>query len=65
MQKRGLPAPVFEDKRTSFLVKFFQAVLLQLSEEEQKILAYEKEHGSIKRADARKLLGIKFLFHST
>ncbi len=58
MQKRGLPAPVFEDKRTSFLVKFYQVVPPQLSEEEQKILAYVKEHGSIKRADARKLLGI-------
>ncbi len=24
MQERGLPAPVFKDKRTSFLVKFYQ-----------------------------------------
>jgi len=60
MQKRGLPAPVFEDKRTSFLVKFYQIKpgSLALSDAELKILAYIKEHGSIKRAEAQKLLEI-------
>lgn len=56
MQKRGLPAPVFEDKRTSFLVKFYQAKPIQLTEEEQKVIVYVKEHGSIRRAEAQKLL---------
>jgi len=58
MQKRGLPAPVFEDKRTSFLVKFYQVMPAELSEEEQKVLAYVKKHGSIKRAEAQKLLEV-------
>ncbi len=58
MQKRGLPAPVFEDKRTSFLVKFYQVMPAELSEEEQKVLAYVKERGSIKRGEAQKLLEV-------
>ena len=58
MQKRGLPAPVFEDKRTSFLVKFYQVMPAELSEEEKKILSYVKEHGSIRRAEAQKLLEV-------
>ena len=60
MQKRGLPSPVFEDKRASFLVKFYQIKpgSLALSGAELKILAYIKEHGSIKRAEAQKLLEI-------
>ncbi|MFZ2472154.1 MAG: ATP-binding protein [Methanothrix sp.] len=59
MQKRGLPAPVFEDKRTAFLVKFYQKtpVEVPLTEEEQRILAYVRKHGSIRRADAQELLG--------
>ncbi|MCX6678700.1 MAG: hypothetical protein NTU95_12275 [Methanothrix sp.] len=60
MQKRGLPAPVFEDKRTTFLVKFYQKtpVEVPLADEEQRILAYVKKHGFIKRADAQELLGV-------
>jgi len=58
MQKRGLPAPVFEDKRTSFLVRFYQVMTAELSEEEQRVLAYVKEHGSIKRSEAQKLLEV-------
>jgi predicted HTH transcriptional regulator len=60
MQKRGLPTPVFEDRRTSFLVKFYQVKpgSLALSDSELKILAYVKEHGSIRRAEAQKLLQI-------
>lgn len=60
MQKRGLPAPVFEDKRTSFLVKFYKIKpgSLALSDAELKIMAYIKEHGSIKRAEALRLLEI-------
>ncbi len=58
MQKRGLPAPIFEDKRSSFLVKFYQVKLAELSEEEQRIIAYVKEHGSIRRAEAQKLLEV-------
>lgn len=58
MQKRGLPAPVFEDKRTAFLVKFYQVMPAELSEEEKKVLVYIKEHGSIKRSEAQKLLEV-------
>jgi len=58
MQKRGLPAPVFEDKRTAFLVRFYQVMTAEFSEEEQRVLAYVKEHGSIKRAEAQKLLEV-------
>jgi ATP-dependent DNA helicase RecG len=60
MQKRGLPAPVFEDRRTAFLVKFYQRtpVEVPLADEEQRILAYVKTHGFIRRADAQELLGV-------
>lgn len=58
MQKRGLPAPVFEDNRTGFLVRFYQAKRAQLTEMEQKVLTYVKEHGFIKRAEASKVFGI-------
>jgi ATP-dependent DNA helicase RecG len=58
MQNRGLPAPVFEDKRTAFLVKFYQVKPTELSEEEQRIIAYVKEHGSIRRSEAQKLLEV-------
>lgn len=60
MQKRGLPMPVFEDKRTSFLVKFYQEVPIEvpLADEEQRIIAYIKRHGFIKRAKAQELLGV-------
>jgi ATP-dependent DNA helicase RecG len=60
MQNRGLPAPVFEDRRTAFLVKFYQVKpgSLALSDAELKVLAYTKEHGSIRRAEAEKLLAI-------
>jgi hypothetical protein len=30
LQKRGLPAPVFEDKRTAFLVKFYQRTPIEV-----------------------------------
>jgi predicted HTH transcriptional regulator len=58
MQKRGLPAPVFEDKKTAFQVKFYQVKPAELSEEEQRIIAYVKEHGSIRRSEAQKLLEV-------
>ena len=58
MQRRGLPAPVFEDRRTAFLVRFYQVMPAELSEEEQRVLAFVKEHGSIKRAEAQKLLEV-------
>jgi ATP-dependent DNA helicase RecG len=58
MQKKGLPSPVFEDNRSSFLVKFYQVKPAELSEEEQKIIAYVKEYGSIRRAEAQKLLEV-------
>jgi len=58
MQKRSLHAPVFEDKRSSFLVKFYQVKLAELSEEEQRIIAYVKKHGPIRRAEAQKLLEV-------
>ena len=55
MQKRGLPAPVFEDKRTSFLVVLYNTLVMS---DEERILAYVREHGSIKRADCQQLLGV-------
>ncbi|MEI8004397.1 MAG: ATP-binding protein, partial [Methanothrix sp.] len=58
MQKRGLPAPVFVDRRTAFLVKFCQVMPAELSEEEQRVIGYVKVHGSIKRAEAQKLLDV-------
>jgi ATP-dependent DNA helicase RecG len=60
MQRRGLPAPVFEDKRTSFLVKFYQKtpILMSLADEEQRIRAYVKKHGFIKRVDVQELLDV-------
>jgi len=58
MQKKGLPTPVFEDRRTAFLVRFYQVMPAEFSEEEQRIIAYVKEHGSIKRAEAQKLLEV-------
>jgi ATP-dependent DNA helicase RecG len=60
MNKRGLPAPVFEDKRTSFLVKFYQKapILTPLADEEQRIRAYVKKHGFIKRVEVQELLDV-------
>jgi ATP-dependent DNA helicase RecG len=55
MQKRGLPAPVFEDKRASFLVVLYNTLIMS---DEKRILAYVREHGSIKRADCQQLLGV-------
>ena len=60
MQKRGLPAPVFEDRRTAFMVKFYQQTTTETpsANEEQKILTYVKKHGFIRRADAQDMLGV-------
>ncbi len=60
MRKKGLPTPVFEDRRSSFLASLYQMKLspLALSDAELKILAYVKEHGSIKRSEGQKLLVI-------
>ena len=60
MQKRGLPAPVFEDRRTAFLVRFYQQTTTETpsANEEQRILAYVKKHGFIKRADAQEMLDV-------
>ena len=60
MQKRGLPSPVFEDSRTAFIVRFYQRtpVEMPLADEEQRILAYVKRHGFIRRADAQELLDV-------
>ena len=60
MNKRGLPAPVFEDKRASFLVKFYQKapILTPLADEEQRIRAYVKKHGFIKRVEVQELLDV-------
>ena len=58
MQKMGLPEPAFEDRRTAFLVTFYQVKPAELSEEEQRIIAYVKEHGSIRRSEAKKLLEV-------
>ena len=60
MLERGLPVPVFEDKRTSFLVKFYREtpIKVPLADDEQRILAHAKKHGFIKRADVQELLSI-------
>jgi ATP-dependent DNA helicase RecG len=60
MQRRGLPAPVFEDKRTAFLVKFYQQTTTETpsANEEQRILAYVKKHGFIRRVDAQEMLDV-------
>jgi len=60
MQKRGLPAPVFEDRRTAFLVKFYQQTTNDTpsANEEQRILAYVKKHGFIRRVDAQEMLDV-------
>lgn len=60
MQKRGLPAPVFEDRKTSFLVKFYQKTTTETpsANEEQRVLAYVKKHGFIRRVDVQEMLGV-------
>jgi len=55
MLKANLQPPRFEDKRTSFLVVLYNAPAMS---DEERILAYVKEHGSIKRADCQQLLGV-------
>lgn len=55
MQKANLQPPRFEDRRTSFLVVLYNAPIMS---DEERILAYVKEHGSIKRADCQELLGV-------
>jgi predicted HTH transcriptional regulator len=60
MQKRGLPAPVFEDSRTAFMVRFYQKTTTETPSvsEEQRILAYVKKHGFIRRADVQEMLDV-------
>ena len=53
MRKANLQPPRFEDKRTSFLVVLFNAPAMS---DEERILAYIREHGTIKRADCQLLL---------
>ncbi len=55
MRKANLQPPRFEDKRTSFLVVLYNA---QAMSDEERILAYIREHGTIKRADCQQLLGV-------
>jgi ATP-dependent DNA helicase RecG len=55
MRKAKLQPPRFEDKRTSFLVVLYNAPAMS---DEERILAYVREHGSIKRADCQQLLGV-------
>jgi ATP-dependent DNA helicase RecG len=55
MHMANLQPPSFEDKRTSFLVVLYNAPVIS---DEERILAYIREHGSIKRADCRQLLGV-------
>jgi ATP-dependent DNA helicase RecG len=60
MEKRGLPAPVFEDKRTAFLVRFYQQTTTETpsANEEQRILSYVKKHGFIRRVNAQEMLDV-------
>ncbi len=55
MRKANLQPPRFEDKRTSFLVVLYNAPAMS---DEERILAYIRVHGSIKRADCQLLLGV-------
>jgi ATP-dependent DNA helicase RecG len=55
MRKANLQPPRFEDKRTSFLVVLYNAPAMS---DEERILEYIREHGSIKRADCQQLLGV-------
>ena len=55
MQKANLQPPRFEDRRTSFLVVLYNTPIIS---DEERILAYVREHGSIKRADCQELLGV-------
>ena len=58
MRKANLQPPRFEDNRTSFLVVLYNAPRMS---EEERILAYIREHGSIKRADCQQLLGVDYI----
>jgi ATP-dependent DNA helicase RecG len=60
MEKRGLPAPVFEDRRTAFLVRFYQQTTTETpsANEEQRILSYVKKHGFIRRVNAQEMLDV-------
>lgn len=60
MKGMNLPTPVFEDKRTAFLVRFYQRtpVEVPLPDEELRILAYLRKHGSVRRAEVQELLGV-------
>ncbi len=55
MSKSKLQPPRFEDKRTSFLATLYNTP--EMSDEER-ILAYVREHGSIKRSECQELLGV-------
>ncbi len=55
MRKANLQPPRFEDRRTAFSVILYNAPLIS---DEERILAYVREHGFIKRADCQQLLGV-------
>ena len=55
MLKANLQPPRFEDRRTAFLAILYNAPLIS---DEERILAYVREHGFIKRADCQQLLGV-------
>ena len=55
MHKANLQPPRFEDRRTSFLAVLNNAPVIS---DEERIMAYVREHGSIKRADCQQLLGV-------
>lgn len=55
MDKAKLQSPRFEDKRTSFLVTLYSAPVMS---DEERILAYVRVHGSIKRSECQQLLGV-------
>ncbi len=55
MDKAKLQSPRFEDKRASFLVTLYSAPVMS---EEERILAYVRVHGSIKRSECQQLLGV-------
>ncbi len=55
MDKAKLQSPKFKDKRTSFLVTLYSAPVMS---DEERILAYVRVHGSIKRSECQQLLGV-------
>ena len=53
-QRANLVPPQFEDKISSFKITLYNT---QLQSDEERILAYVRKHGSIRRIECQTLLG--------